>query len=201
MKHLTAIVTYYHTKTLEQLKRCIDSLEQFNIKWILVDDHSDNRPPYPHLRTDKNLGPYVAFAVALSHVRTPWVMRVDCDDYLISEPVFDESYDAWCNDFNGKVHLDTGLFLKMPYAGITGIVAKTDIMRRVWTSELTTFGDMVIFHRLLRQFKVTKYEKDCYVYISQQPGSITATPWSERGKLLKIARDKIHKEIADGKWY
>jgi hypothetical protein len=127
-------------------------------------------------------------------------MRVDCDDYLTSEPVFDESYDAWCNDFNGKVYLDTELFLKMPYAALTGITVKTDVMRRVWTSEVTMFGDMIIFHRLLRQFKVTKYDKDCYVYIAQQAGSITATPWSERGRLLKVARNIIHEEIASGKW-
>ena len=201
MKHLTAIVTYYHTKTLEQLKRCIDSLDQFQIKWIIVDDHSDNRPPYPHLRTDKNLGPYGAFELALEHIRTPWVMRVDCDDYLISTPVFDESYDAWCNNFGGKVNIDADGFLKKPYAGLTGIVVKTGIMRRVWTSELTTFGDMVIFHRLLRQFKVTKYEKDCYVYISQQPGSITAVSWNIRGQQRDVALAKIRGEIADGKRY
>ena len=201
MKHLTAIVTYYHTKTLEQLKRCIDSLDQFHIKWILVDDHSDNRPPYPHLRTDKNLGPYGAFEIALEHVRTPWVMRVDCDDYLISEPVFDESYDAWCNDFNGKVNLDADEFFKKPYAGLTGIVVKTPIMRRVWTSELAAFGDMVIFHRLLRQFKVTKYKKDCYVYIPQQPGSITAVSWDIRGKQIDVSKAKITEEIANGKRY
>ena len=201
MKYLTAVVTYYHTKTLEQLKRCIDSLEQFNIKWILVDDHSDNRPPYPHLRTDRNLGPYGAFEVGLQHVRTPWVMRVDCDDYLISEPVFNDSYDAWCNDFNGKVNLDPEKFLITPYAGLTGIVVKTSIMRRVWTRELTVYGDIVIFHRLLRQFKVTKYEKDCYVYIAKQPGSITAASWSIRGAQRKIALDKIIGEIADGKRY
>lgn len=201
MTNLTAIVTYYHTKTLEQLKRCIDSLDQFQIKWILVDDHSDNRPPYPHLRTDKNLGPYGAFELALEQVRTPWVMRVDCDDYLISEPVFDESYDAWCNDFNGKVTIDIDEFFKKPYAGLTGIVVKTPIMRRVWTSELTTFGDIVIFHRLLRQFKVTKYKKDCYVYKSQQPGSITAVSWNIRGKQLDEAKTKIIKEIANGKRY
>ena len=201
MKHLTAIVTYYHTKTLEQLKRCIDSLDQFHIKWILVDDHSDNRPPYPHLRTDKNLGPYGAFELALEHVRTPWVMRVDCDDYLISAPVFDESYDAWCNDFNGKVNLDPEDFFKKPYAGLAGIVVKTPIMRRVWTSELVTLGDMVIFHRLLRQFKVTKYEKDCYVYIPQQPGSITAVSLDIRRKQLDLTKNKIREEIADGKRY
>ena len=201
MKYLTAVVTYYHTKTLEQLKRCIDSLEQFNIKWILVDDHSDNRPTYPHLRTDRNLGPYGAFELALEHVRTPWVMRVDCDDYLISEPVFNDSYDAWCNDFNGKVNLDPEKFLITPYAGLTGIVVKTSIMRRVWTSELTVYGDIVIFHRLLRQFKVTKYEKDCYVYIAKQPGSITAASWCIRGKQLDIAKAKIRGEIADGKRY
>ena len=166
-----------------------------------MDDFSDCRPGYPHLRTDKNLGPYGAFELGLEHVRTPWVMRVDCDDYLISEPIFDESYDAWCNDFNGKVNLDPEDFLKKPYAGLTGIVVKTPIMRRVWTSELSIFGDIVIFHRLLRQFKVTKYDKDCYVYIPQQPGSITATSWSIRGKQLEIAKDKIRLEIADGKWY
>lgn len=201
MTNLTAIITYYHSKTHEQLKRCIDSLDQFHIKWILVDDYSDNRPTYPHLRTDENLGPYGAFELALEHVRTPWVMRVDCDDYLISEPVFDESYDAWCNDFNGKVNLNADEFFKKPYAGLTGIVVKTPIMRRVWTSELTTFGDMVIFHRLLGQFKVTKYKKDCYVYIPQQPGSITAVSWNIRGKQIDVAKAKIIKEIANGKRY
>ena len=201
MTNLTAVITYYHSKTHEQLKRCIDSLEQFGIKWILVDDFSDCRPSYPHLRTDENLGPYGAFELGLEHVRTPWVMRVDCDDYLISEPVFEESYDAWCNDFNGKVNLDPEDFFKNPYAGLTGIVVKTPIMRRVWTGESTTFGDIIIFHRLLRQFKVTKYKKDCYVYIPQQSGSITAVSWNIRGKQIDVAKAKIIKEIADGKRY
>ena len=201
MKHLTAVVTYYHTKTLEQLKRCIDSLDQFQIKWILVDDHSDNRPPYPHLRTDKNLGPYGAFELGLMHVRTPWVLRMDCDDYLISKPIFNESYDAWCNSFNDRVKIHPEAFLNSPYAGLTGIVVKTPIMRRVWTSELTTFGDIVIFHRLLRQFKVTKYDKDCYVYTPLQPGSITGQLWSNIQVQTDIAKNKIRGEIADGKRY
>ena len=201
MKHLTAIVTYYHTKTLEQLKRCIDSLDQFHIKWILVDDHSDNRPPYPHLRTDKNLGPYGAFELALEHVRTPWVMRVDCDDYLISEPVFDESYDAWCNSFAGKNKLNQDEFFKRPYAGLNGIIAKTDILKRVWYTDVRQFGDIIIFHRLLRQFKVTHYLEDCYVYEAMTPGSMTGTPLNIRKHYINNALDTIRKEVADGKRY
>ena len=201
MTNLTAIITYYHSKTHEQLKRCIDSLEQFGIKWILVDDFSDCRPSYPHLRTDENLGPYGAFKLGLNQVRTQWVLRMDADDYLSSAPIFDESYDAWCNSFEGKVKISPVDFLNRPYAGLSGIVVKTDILKRVWYTGVRQFGDIIIFHRLLRQFKVTNYLEDCYVYEAMTPGSITGTPWSISKHYLKNALDIIRKEVADGKWY
>ena len=201
MTNLTAVITYYHSKTHEQLKRCIDSLEQFGIKWILVDDHSDNRPSYPHLRTDENLGPYGAFKLGLDQVRTQWTLRMDSDDYLCSAPVFDESFDAWCNSFAGKNKLNKDEFFKRPYAGLGGITAKTDILKRVWYTDVRHFGDIIIFHRLLRQFKVTHYLEDCYVYESMTPGSITGTPWNIRKHYLNNALDTIRKEVADGKRY
>ena len=196
---ITAIVTYYN-KPIEQLKRCIDSLNEFSIPWILVDDCSDSRPNYPHIRTSENLGPYGAFAVGLELVTTPWVLRIDADDYLTDKPVFNDSFDCWTNCFNHKIKITPHEFRGYSYAGLTVAAIKTDICRKVWLTDMRQFGDIVIFHRLLLKYKVAKYAKDCYHYVPKQPGSITATPWNIRKRWINIAKERMLKEAKNGEW-
>lgn len=198
MPDSTVIITHWNTPP-HLMKRCMESVIATGLPYIIVDDCSDeafraNLLPYNNvIFLDKNVGTYKAFEVALHQVKTPYVTRMDSDDYFLCTPTIFDDYDAYVNTFGGKVKLDLMEFAEQPYAGTNGMTAKTDVIKKVWLYDDTrTYGDIIIFARLLRKYRVVAYVQDSYMYAKRQGNSITASV--NRREKVEISKARIRRE-------
>jgi glycosyltransferase involved in cell wall biosynthesis len=198
---ITAVVTNYN-KPPSIVERCIRSIEDHGLKYIIVDDGSDDRS---HLKKydrvvelEKNVGTYKAFEIGLALVDTKYVMRVDSDDYIVGVPDVSSGCDAYVNTLNRKVSLNPEEFLRRPYAGLNGITVKTEILKREWYSYVRYAADIIIYMRLIRRYKCCANKDDLYVYDRQHSNiSTMAKRNSHLEFALAIAEVEFKKGYAD----
>lgn len=176
----------------------MDSVLKTGLKYIIIDDGSDFDFKSLLLNYDnvislsKNIGTYKAFEFVLNKVTTPYVTRMDSDDYFTSIPVIFGNYDGYANSLNGRVSIDLNNFLNKPHAGLNGITVKTHILKSVWFSELRYFCDIIIFARLLREYNIVFYNFDNYIYSPRLGNSITGR--KNKFKEVQIAKEILYKE-------
>jgi glycosyltransferase involved in cell wall biosynthesis len=204
---VTVIVAHYNIPP-NLFKKCIDSIEKQGLNYWIVDDCS--LPKYMNSLDrfkgvwflPKNLGPYGAFEFLLDKVETPYVMRVDADDYITGFPDIKDGHDAYVNNVNNKVSIDPVEFRKRPYAGLNGIVVKTDVLKSVWMTKWKYLCDIVIFHRLLLKHDCVMNETSLYVYQSGRKDSITQQHIikSNIKPLMRIRKDFMEDEAITLKW-
>jgi len=167
MGSITAVVTNYN-KPPWALSRCIASIEKYDIPYILVDDASSNNPileDYKNvIRLKDNVGPYKAFEAGLNEVSTEYVMRVDADDYIYGVPDISDGYEAYINNLDSRVYTTIPEFLDSPYAGLNGLVIKTEVCKKLWYTGLKYHADIVIFCRILRGCRFYVNPKSIYFY-------------------------------------
>ena len=198
---ITAIITNYN-KPPEILKRCIDSVVAQRVKYIIIDDASDNTEhlkQYENVITlDKNVGFYSAFLVGLKQVSTEYVLKVDADDYITGIPDISSGYDAYINNIDEKITLIPEKFIARPYAGLGGAVVKSDVLLDVWGTDLKYYGDIVNFTRLISRYKCKLNDECLYVY-DKKYSLITSMDFSTRmewiTKAKKLAQNEINKEF------
>lgn len=194
---ITAVVTHYN-KPKGLLERCIGSLEKFGLDYIIVDDASDNKT---HLSSyenvvclPKNVGPFKAFEQGLNLVRTPYVMRVDADDYILGVPDISSGYDAYINNVHRRISLSPEVFAERPYAGLSGIVAKTDVLKAVWTSDIKYCADIIIFNRIIMRYRCKMNDECLYVY-DLSGSNVTKMPG--RKQYIDEAKKIMKKELQE----
>ena len=202
-KDITAVVTHYNIPK-ELFVKCMDSLEEYGINAIVVDDASDlefrkNLEPYRNvIQLNENVGHYEAFLVGLKKVTTKYVMIVDADDYILGIPDVSTGEDAYINNIEGKIFLDPVKFRRFPYAGMNGATVKICIMNDIWRPTEGVMQDVVIFHRLLLKYKPVFNPESLYKYVNLRPGSITYNIAKDRmARKLKKKRRREMKLEAD----
>jgi len=193
---ITVVVTHYNTPD-KLMQRCIASLEKYGLKYIIIDDGSDdehvsNLSKYKNVTIylRENTGPYIAWKHGLECVDTKYVMRVDSDDYIIGVPDVSTGRDAYVNNLHGKISLAPKTFRENPFAGLGGIVVKTWIMDKIWQASPGYMFDVVIFHRLLIHYKPIMNRECLYVYEDNRPGSVTKT-MRETKMVQQIRKDRV----------
>lgn len=191
----TVIITHWNTPQ-DLMARCMKSVIETGLEYIIVDDGSD--PEYRDFLSaydnvillPKNVGTYKAFEVALNTITTPYVTRMDSDDYFVSTPVIYGDHDAYANTIGGMVKLKLDEFSKAPYAGLNGITVKTEVLKAVWCSKMRSFCDAIMFARILREYDVVANKVDNYRYCKRKGNSITNSEnrVEKAKRILKIIR-------------
>lgn len=197
---ITAIITHYNIpKNL--LDRCIDSVNRFNLDYIIVDDcskkeYKENLRKYDNvLYLKENLGVAQATIEALKNVKSDYIYRIDADDYILGVPDISSNEDAYINRFNGKISLNFNEFIKRPYAGLNGSVIKTHIAKKIWDVNIRYYEDIIIFSRLINNYKCVFNEIELYFYDSGREGSITSM--KDRLKHINYAKNIAKKEYRE----
>lgn len=195
--NITVIVTNYNIP-LHLFIRCMDSIKQFGLSYIIIDDASTNKDVseyYPEsIILPKNVGTYKAFNEGLKLVPTKYIMRVDGDDYITGVPDISSNYDAYLNDIEGKVPRTVEQCITQPYAGFNGATVKTKVLRKMWYTGVKYMGDIINLARLLKNFKCKFNDTSLYVYDYGRPGSITSAPFSIRKNDIAHAKRIIEME-------
>ena len=180
------------------MSRCIKSLVDNDINYIIVDDGSLNNLHLLLYRNvlylPRNIGTYKAFEVGLKEISTEYVMRVDADDYITGVPKLDKDFDAFVNNIDGKISLNPATFLSTPYAGMGGIVVRTELLKKLWYSETRYYGDIIIFMRLLCRAKC-KMNKVCTYVYDREESLITKMPTTKRLRYIKSAKNIMKREL------
>lgn len=200
MNNTTILVTHWNTPP-ELFSRCIDSVIKTGLPYIIVDDGSDksfrdglekyNNVTYLH----KNMGLHKALKIGVELVETEFVTKCDSDDFFKFAPIFSGTCDAYVNSFDGKISLDHEEFCKRPFAALNGATIKTEVFKEInYKGNYRAMGDIITFSRLLRKYKVTYYEEDCYEYIPRKGNSITFTTRNSRQDIKNAVLDDIRKE-------
>lgn len=193
---ITAVITNYN-KPPEILDRCIRSIVDLGVGYILVDDFSENRSHIGRYENtillDRNTGAYPAFLSGLNEVKTKYVMRVDADDYIIGIPNICGNYDAYISNTDNRATLDVEEFIKKPYSTISGAVVLTDVMLDIWGTELKYYGDILNYTRLINRYKC-KIVDSFYVY-DRDHSMITKLDRELRLKWINKAKILARKEI------
>lgn len=195
-KDITAIITNYNIpKNL--LLRCVKSIEEQGIEYIIVDDCSTENKNYlvnfknvHYLK--KNSGTYKAFEYGLNLVKTKYTMRVDADDYIVGVPDTSSDMDGYINNIHGKITLNIDDFVKKPYAGLNGAVIKTDIFKKEWYSDLRYCADIIIFVKIVGKYNCVLNEKSLYRYVKRKKNSITAM--KDRSMYVRYCKDIMMRE-------
>ncbi len=195
---ITALVTNYN-KPESVVRRCVDSVRSAGLPCVLVDDGSDDRAFLETLECEllllpKNIGHYRAFRAGLEMVETPYVMRVDSDDYITGAPDVSDGFDAYVNNIDDRISLDPEAMVRRPYAALNGITVKTEVMKKVWFTGLKGVGDLVIFVDLLLNYRCKMNERCLYVY-DKRNRTLTRRPFNERQRDLRIARETAKEMI------
>ena len=196
-KIITAVVTNFN-KPPHILRRCIDSINMYGIRYIIVDDNSDN---VEHLKEydnvillNKNVGTYKAFEIGMETVDTGYIMRVDADDYITGKPDISSFRDAYINNIHGMITLDLDSFIKKPYAGLGGAVVKVDVLKDVWYSCAMYAADIIIFVRLVKRYDCVMNKKCLYVY-DRTHSTITKIDHNIRREHLNYAKSVAMAEL------
>ncbi len=195
---ITVVITHFN-KPFELLKKCIKSIEKYNLKYIIVDDCSDLEYKKDLLALEnviyleKNQGTYKAFKHGLDFVTTEYTMRVDADDYILGVPNLETMRDAYINDIDNKISLNPLEFLKRPFAGFGGTTVKTDILKKIWFSEIRYYGDIVNFTKLIHGYDCVFNDTNLYHYNRTNNNSITHM--KDRLRYIEIAKKIAIKQI------
>jgi len=179
MNHKTTVVVTYYNTPEHLMERCMNSIINCNLGYVIVNDGSNSEftpvlSKYDNvIHLGKNVGLYKAFKIGLDSVTTPYVTKADSDDVMLRPPMIDEEHDAFVNSLDGMISLKLDDFIKRPYAGLSGITAKTEVLKSVWYQGVECMGDIIIFSRLLRDYKLKMNELETYRYIPRKGNSMT----------------------------
>ncbi len=189
---ITALVTNYN-KPEAIVRRCIDSIKSAGLHCILVDDGSKERAFLHSLGCEllllpKNIGHYKAFRAGLELIETEYVMRIDSDDYITGVPDISSGFDAYINNVDNRVSLDAEEMIARPYAALNGITVKTDVLKDVWFTGLRGAGDLVVYVKLILNYRCKMNDECLYVY-DKKHRTITRRPFNERQRDIKRARE------------
>jgi len=198
---ITAVVTVYN-KPQHIVERCIKSITDLNLKYIIVEDmsteydteylkHYDNV-----IFNTKNEGCYEAFEIGFRQVKTEYVLKMDADDYIIGYPDVSSNHDAYVNNIDNSISLIPKDFAHRPYAGLNGIVAKTSALLDAWTTELKFFNDIIIFTKLINRYDCVLNDTNYYVYDKEFSG-IISLPFDEKMEYVIIAKKLALKEVQE----
>jgi len=196
----TKVVVTNYNKPEWMIERCLQSISDIGLGFILVDDCSMNPPlDKKHtsaVRLKENVGAYASFMEGLNRVDTEFVMRVDADDYITGFPTIHGDFDGYIQNIDGKVSIDPEQYLDRPYCGINGSVIKTAVMKDIWPSDMRFYGDIVAFARLITRYRVTMVEERMYVY---DQSASWITKMDDRLGFIEMAKSRARKEIITNK--
>jgi len=203
MRHdnLTAVIPHYNTpKSL--LARAIKSLDKYGIKYIIVDDGSDEKHKAGLLQykdrvifLKENKGQGYANYVGFYAVETKWAMRMDSDDYLTTDPSYDDE---------AVVHTQASIYpqpksanelFAKPYAYLAGAVARSSVYVKVY-SDIVSVRMMEDIEAMGNMFgnNMTMKHHDTiwYAYESKREGSVTGSRTPGECSAIKKKIIKAH---------
>ena len=196
--NVTVLITHFNTpKNL--LDRCVNSVIDLGYKYLIIDDcsYTEFLPNLLHYNTvylNTNIGHFKAFYEGLKYIETDYVLKLDADDYLINKVDTSDAFDCYVNSFNGRVNLDLNHLLERPYAATNWAIVKKELLEKVWETELSNYGDICIFARLLKHGNIKLNNTDNCVYDRRQGNSMTNISILEQKNRINIAIDIIKRE-------
>jgi len=195
---LTAVIPHYNTpKAL--LERAILSLDKYGISYIIVDDGSAEEYKVGLLEygnkviyLDHNQGQGVANKYGFLAVKTKWAMKIDSDDYLIDEPIYDNTADIHTTPTiypcpNSFVEL-----MNKPYAYLGGAVCLSDVYATVYDAcvDPRLFEDISAMATMFGLgYTMKHHDERWHFYDVGREGSITTL---STAKQIAEVKKKIH---------